>query len=94
MDGNKGMDQSGRRRWLEIGIRLLATLLFLLLILILSRCSLPGQLTVQPPAETSASEGANDTAVLNPLDPSSLAVHDVLEKEEARYQQRVRPRAR
>jgi len=94
MDGNKRIGQSGRRRWLGIGIRLLATLLFLLLILFLSRCSLPGQPAVQPPAETLTVEDASDMAVLYPLDLSSLAVHDVLEKEKASYQQRVGPRAR
>lgn len=47
MDGTKGIGLLGPKRWLGIGARILATLFFLLLILILNRCDRPN-----PPAES------------------------------------------
>jgi hypothetical protein len=59
MDGSKGVGQPGPGRWLGIGLRLLATLLFLLLLLALNRCSQPwlpaGRSTVVTPVVEAAS---------------------------------------
>ena len=53
MDNTEGRGHPGPRRWLGIGIRLLATLFFLLLLLALNRCGLADldQPTVTTPAE-------------------------------------------
>lgn len=46
--------QSGRRRWLGVGVRLLVTLFFLVLVLILSRCGPPLQFGTATPTPVEA----------------------------------------
>jgi hypothetical protein len=54
MNSAEERGQSGRQRWLGAGLRLLVTLLFLLLILALSRCSLPSGSGVTTPTLVAA----------------------------------------
>jgi hypothetical protein len=61
MNGAKGTGQSNPKRWLGIGIRILVTLFFLLLMLALNRCGVPALPAGGTATTTPSQQGAQAT---------------------------------
>jgi hypothetical protein len=76
MDGTKRTGKPGPKRWLGIGVRLLATLLLLLLLLALNRCSFADPSVDHPAVIAPAAKVAGDQLGVDPRPAAAKAVVD------------------